>query len=596
LANYWQLNWIYRIVGESGRAGVQASYGVREIAAEFIGSFQFSYVVHLYLIYLAVTLFFLIIADLSRRGLRGKPVGKALWFSLIVTYLIFVDRYSWAWLGEDLAYWKERWLWSLFGLCGFLFCYVLLMWRYLKKSERNASLLFFQYPATFLLALYFMFENPRLFNWGPGEIERLPFIYVGVLVLLLFFSVFSIRERSRVVALAVLSAIYLLRCHFQLLSLRILGMPWYDQRDDIYILFFFSVLIVLGWLRLIHLCRRHFRAKYVVFGFFVAGLLGVGNGFHDIYEHSPLNPAIYAGLRNDVEHRRNTVRYLMDKYAPDTKYARVSLPDSLRTPPGSMLAIGVSEVSIYGSTVPKYHVNYVEKRRKRCGRIASKCRLPYLWLPNNIHRVLNCSFEDRIGKYNSYIKPNLDYYRHFDILELLGVQFIFTDKMVDFPYLKLLKVAGRDLVLYKVLSKTSDRPFNVGRFLAASGNGEASCEWKEDGNWKLVNIETDLMGDKPVFRDRYRIGFDAPQKGCLLISWTYSKLWSFNVNGRDVVPRLGDTMFMVVPVERGENRILAHYHPKFKWHLAFSLGVTLLGIVWAVRFYLRNKKQRRGRR
>jgi hypothetical protein len=340
--------------------------------------------------------------------------------------------------------------------------------------------------------------------------------------------------------------------------------------------------------------------NYVIFGFFVAGLLGVVNGFHDMYEHSQLNPATYAGSVDYVEQKKSAIRSSLDMYAPNTKYVRISLP-AAHLMPGAVFEKRISQLQIYDSTVPKYHVNYIEQHRKESEHLASRCKLPYVWFPNNIQRVLNCSLQDRINNYHSHIQPNIDYYRHFDILELLGVQFVFSEKPLDLPYLRLLEDVELDLffyelILYKVMSKTSDRPFGVGRFLADSGNGETSCEWKEGEDWRLVDIQTDLMGDKPVFRDRFQIGFDAPEKGCLLIPWTYSELWSFNINGRDVLPGLGDTMFMLVPVEQGENRILAHYHPKFKWHLAFSLGVTLLGIVWAVRFYLRNRKQRRARR
>jgi hypothetical protein len=604
LANYWQLNWVYQVIAESGRIDTGASYGAFVIMAEFLKTFQYSFVIHLYLYYLAFTLFVLIAADLIKRGQQWKPSWKLFWFSLIITYLIFVDGYSWSWLGEDLAYWKERWVWGLLGLCGFLFCHVLLIGRYLKNPERNASVLFFQYPATFLLVLYFVFENPKLFNayWIPSELEKVPFFYIGIMLVLLFFSVFSVRERTRLVSLMTLSVIYFIRCHLQLVSLRILGMSWYKQRDDIYILFFFSVMIVLGWLCLVHLCRRHFRSNRIIAGVIIAALLCFAYGFHDMYGHSPLNPEIRSKLpepylpryRKKVERQKTTIRSLLDNYAPSYKYARISLPLS-KMMSGVLLEKNISQVELYESTIPKYYRDYIDKLRGKGEQPKSRCMLPYPWFPNNIHRILKCPVHERLDNYESYIQPELDYYRYPDVLELLGVQFIFSDKLIEFPHLRLMEIVKWDLFLYRVLSRTSDRPFGAGLFLADSGNVEASCEWKEEGDWKLVNIETDLMGDKPIFRDRFHIGFDGPEKGCLLIPWTYSKLWSFNINGRDVLPKRGDTMFMVVPVGQGENRILAQYHPNFKWHLAFSLGITLLGVFWAVRFYLRNRKQRRGR-
>jgi len=567
LAHGWQILWLRGLIEESGRAGFRGWEKLGPALLDFAKSFPLSSLV------LSGFWYFGITSLLLRR--------KRAWWALPIVGILLWEFFPLAWLREDIvAPWPLRGIAGVFFLGLFFVQYALLVVR--RRSEK----LYFDFPVLLLCLAHFIFENEITFNWGVRSIEYYSLAPLFLLALGWLASLASPRAALRRAALVGLLGIYFFRAHLSVLTMRLTGVLWHNQRDTYFPSALFALLFILGAEHLLSRWKWEIPRRRIV-ATFALGTLGI---------------AVMVSLQRANFLRIDSGWAWNAKPSCSTKVGQVLEKKELVGPshriatspwavlPGSFLPLGLHHVNVYDSLVSAPTKKFLASP-SRVGAFREECELPYPWLPNNLQRVVNCSSAERQAYYAGLISPPFDF-RSPAELSRVGASLVLT----DIP-------AAEGLKLVEEIPECAGTPEHEGRvglFSAAAAPlpfalfqaGVTSCEGFRTESAVPLEVATSLFA-RPFLKDRFDLAVPATAGGCLLFRVSHSRFWEFSIGPRKLPSSEGPDGFTKLFVPPGQVTVAARYFPALPALFALGCLVQFLLLVALGRTYASYSKSRR---
>lgn len=552
-ANAWQIIWLRGLIEESGRAGFRGWDKVGPALFDFAQSFPASPLVLALFWYYAITS--LALAQ-RRLALTAAP------FAGIFLWKFFPVQ----WLREDIVV-----PWPLHGAYGGLFLSLFIVQYVVLLARRRSTKLYFDFPVLLLCASHFVFENETTFNWGVRSIQYYSAVPLFVLAIGWLASLASARTQLRRAALVALLGIYFFRAHLSVLTLRLTGVLWHNQRDTYFPSALLALLFLLGAEHLLGKVNWAVKRNQIIttLSLGTAGILALIS-----FQRSNF-------LRIDSGWAWNEFPSCSTRLGQVLKEERLLGPaNRIATSPwavlpGSLLPLGLHHVNIYDSLVSRPTKKYLLSPA-RAGFFREECQLPYPWLPNNLQRVVQCSSAERQAYYAGLISPAFDF-RSPAELERVGANLVLT----DIP-------AAPELTLIREMPECAGTPEHegkVGLFSAPSPEapfavlhaGIASCAGFRAEDARALPTRSDLL-QAPYLKDRFDVAVPAQPGGCLRLRVAFSKFWDFSVGNRALAAASSDEGFTLIHVPPGQLTLAARYFPALP--SLFWAGALLQLLLW----------------
>ncbi len=207
-----------------------------------------------------------------------------------------------------------------------------------------------------------------------------------------------------------------------------------------------------------------------------------------------------------------------------------------------------------------------------------RCNLPFIFFPNNVQRVFDCTTAERVYYYTStIIATSVDAQRFLDRFQVKYMVKATPPGGGNFRRIDVgaRELDGRSVFVWenKAITET-DRREKVGYV----EDEELDCMRKKVDNWNFIEKVDDYFMP-PFIKQKFNFNINAPGKGCVLLRVAYSKQWQVENNDVEVIPVVGDGMFMKFPVVGGENEIVLKYYPHFKLYFLIAIFVIFLWLV-----------------